>query len=178
MKAAQLETASADVNLIRPDIERDAVISVGWLEGNLGRSTLKLMGVAESEMSTPTLEGERKRIESFIEQHNQLNWMIKYKDEVVGAIWVDLITKDSVDSPALHLMIGNPEVRGKGIGYASSRAVMYYLKKEGFERVYSRHLAENKIAAKLLTDLGFSKDSEPYIDDNDLKWQNVKFKFG
>jgi len=33
-----------ELELVPPDVERDAPISLGWLEGDEGRNTLRLMG--------------------------------------------------------------------------------------------------------------------------------------
>lgn len=111
MKATPLETPISKVNLIEPDIERDASLGVKWLEGAMGRNTLMLMGVPESTIKPPTLDQEKVRVENFISQPNQLNWMIQYENKVVGSIWVDLIPKERVEAPAIHLMIGDPEAR-------------------------------------------------------------------
>jgi len=72
MKTTPLETNSPDVQLVVPDIERDAALGVEWLEGELGRATLTSMGVADKDNKPTTLEYERERIRDFIERDDQL----------------------------------------------------------------------------------------------------------
>lgn len=44
MKVPVLETNNPHLKLIEPDIERDAANGIKWLEGDMGRTTLRLMG--------------------------------------------------------------------------------------------------------------------------------------
>ena len=174
MKTTPLETNSPDVQLVVPDIERDAALGVEWLEGELGRATLTSMGVADKDNKPTTLEYERERIRDFIERDDQLNWMINYQGKVVGSIWVDLEQVGSVPAPAIHIMIGNPEMRGKGVGYAVTSKVIEYLQNErNAKNIYSRHLTKNSGASNLLDSLGFEKLGEPYTDEDGLEFQNV-----
>ena len=99
--------------------------------------------------------------------------MIQLDNKVVGSIWVDLKPKDKVPAPALHIMIGDPIVRGKGVGGASTVAVIDFLRQQGEAAVYSRTLVQNTIAKNLLYDNGFMPDGEPYTDEDGLKWQNA-----
>ncbi len=174
MKATQLETTNPKVHLIEPDVERDAPLSVAWLEGDIGRNTLRLMGVTEDKNKAPTLEGEKKRVQGFVNNPKQLNWAIQYDDKVVGAVWVDLEEVNSVEAPGIHIMIGDPQARGKGIGSSSMKAVIDYLREDDCLQVFSRHLADNTAAAKLLADQGFTPVGEPEPDNDGLIWQNVQ----
>ena len=87
MKSAQIPTSSLELNLIEPDVKRDAPLSLQWLSGEAGGATLTLMGVPETEIATPTLEIEKQRIRDFLTDTDQLDWMIEYKGTVVGSIW-------------------------------------------------------------------------------------------
>ncbi len=168
-----LQTNNPDVTLIEPDIERDAALGVQWLEGELGRATLTSMGVADKDNKPTTIEYERERVRDFIERQDQLNWMIECQGKVVGSVWVDLEQVGNVPAPAIHIMIGDPDVRGKGIGFAATSKVTEHLESRGFESIYSRHLTKNNGASGLLQSLGFTKFGEPYTDDDGLEWQNV-----
>lgn len=168
-----LHTNNPDVLLVEPNIERDAALGVQWLEGELGRATLTSMGVAEKDNKPATLENERERVRNFIEGHDQLNWMIEYQGKVVGSVWADLKQVGNVPAPSIHLMIGDPNVRGRGIGFAATSKIAEHLESHGFKAVYSRHLTNNSGANGLLQSLGFTKLGEQYTDDDDLEWQNV-----
>lgn len=174
MKAPDLVTQNTHVRLIEPNVERDAPISVMWLDGELGRSTLKLMGVPDKDNHASDLEKEKERVEEFLETTEQLNWAIAYDDSVVGAIWVDLIEKEGVPAPSVHIMIGEPSMRGKGVGSASVKAVIDYLNDQGELQVFSRHLADNTAATTLLKDMGFEPVGTPQTDQDGLVWQNVQ----
>ena len=173
MKAPQLQTIEPNIILIEPDIERDAQLGQQWLGGELGRNTLKLMGVADTHNQATTLEQEKERVRDFIENADQLNWMIQLDNKVVGSIWVDLKSKDKVPAPALHIMIGNQIARGKGVGGASAAAVIEYLRQQGETAVYSRTLVHNTTAKKFLKSIGFVPEGEPYTDVDGLDWQNA-----
>lgn len=174
MKTIPLETNNPNVHLVEPELERDAQLGVQWLHGDIGRNTLQLMGVSDEENKPTTLEQEKQRVAEFIEKPDQLNWMIEYEGKVVGSIWVDLEQKDSVPSPAIHIMIGDPSVRGKGIGFSATSKVVEYLEELGNKSIYSRHLTKNTGARSLLDTLGFKNAGEPYSDDDGLEWQNVE----
>jgi len=174
MKTISLETDNPSVHLVEPEIERDAQLGVQWLHGDIGRNTLQLMGVADDDNHVTTLEREKQRVTEFIEKPDQSNWMIEYDGRVVGSIWVDLEPKDSVPSPAIHIMIGDPNVRGKGIGFSATSTVLEYLVEQGNKNIYSRHLTKNTGARSLLDTLGFKDMGEPYSDEDGLEWQNVE----
>lgn len=174
MKSLELHTDNPLVRLVEPKIERDAPLGVEWLQGDLGRNTLKLMGVSDENNKPTSLDHEKKRVAEFIEKPDQLNWMIEYEGRVVGSIWVDLEPSDSLPSPAVHIMIGDPNVRGKGIGFSATSKVVDYLKESGHTSVYSRHLVNNEGARNLLDMIGFKDMGKSYFDKDGLEWQNVE----
>jgi hypothetical protein len=174
MKATPLETNNPSVHLVEPELERDSQLGVEWLHGDIGRNTLQLMGVSDNDNNATTLEQEKQRVTDFIERPDQLNWMIEYQGQVVGSIWIDLEPKDRVPSPAIHIMIGDPRVRGKSVGLSSTSKVVEYLEKQGNKSIYSRHLKKNDGARSLLDSLGFKDMGEPYTDEDGLEWQNVE----
>ncbi len=168
-----MPTNNPDVVLVQPDIERDAALGVKWLEGELGRATLTSMGVPDKDNKPTTLEDERERVRGFIEGQDQLNWMIEYQGRIVGSVWADLQQVGNVPAPAIHIMIGDPDVRGRGIGFAATSKVTEHLEELGFKDFYSRYLTKNSGASGLLESLGFAKLEEPYTDDDGLEWQNA-----
>ena len=174
MKAGILATNNSSVFLVEPNIERDSALGVEWINCPKGRETLRLMGVADKDNQPTTLELEQQRVKEFITSKNQLNWMISYETQVIGAIWVDLQNSEYLKSPSIHIMLGNVNLRGKGIGTSAVESVLKYLKLQGYNKVYSRYLIINAGSKKLLKNLGFEKDGEPYSDADDLQWQNVK----
>ena len=173
MKVNNLETKNPHVNLVVPNLDRDPKISLEWLNGVDGATTLALMGNDAIDIKPTTIEHEVKRTEDFINSKDQLNWMIQLDGDIVGAIWVDLLSKEHMLSPSVHIMIGKKDARGKGVGYSSMQSVINYLEHEGFDVIYSRHLKDNIAATKLLSSLNFKKLGTTYMDENNLEWQNV-----
>jgi RimJ/RimL family protein N-acetyltransferase len=170
-----LKTKSPEIILVEPDIERDAPVAVTWLDGDIGRNTLRLMGNTEENNKPSSLEEEKERIKGFIESTNQLTWMISLSNKVVGAIWVDIKPTEYLLGPAVHIMIGDPEVRGHGVGTNSTDAVVEYMRElHRYPRLYSRRLTSNEVAAGLLEKSGFSDLGNPYTDSNGLEWQNAQ----
>lgn len=176
MKATALDTDNPDIHLIEPNVERDAPLGVTWLNGKLGRKTLELMGNsadAIDAMLPTTLQDQEEIMTDFIESQNQLNWMIEFQGDVVGAVWADLKPSEHLQSPSVHIMIGDSEVRGKGIGLSSVSAVIEHLGKQGHEKIYSRYRTNNEGSKHLLANLGFREIDEPYADKDNLEFQNV-----
>ena len=175
MKAPQLETENAHIRLVEPDVERDSRLGVQWLNGDLGRVTMQLMGNTGDvidKMLPTTVELESERVRDFIERKDQLNWMIEYEGKVVGSVWVDLDDSDDLPGPSVHIMIGDPTMRGKGVGGLVVGTVLEYLETQGNDVIYSRHLTTNEGSDKLLKSLGFDDLDGPYISDT-LEFQNV-----
>lgn len=165
--------SNATIQLIEPDVERDAPLSVQWLHGQIGRETLRLMGVVDKDITEPTLTAEQERIQSFLDRKDQLNWMIEVDGQVVGAIWVDLEPNGSVKAPGIHIMIGDPRMRGQRIGPQAMQLVIDYLYKQGHSTIYTRHHVGNTPVEKMSARLGFVPDGEPYVDSDGLEWQNI-----
>ena len=97
----ELNTNDDDIKLVFPNVDRDAPRSVEWLSGEVGHSTMLLMGNSEKDSDNiinmpydQKLIEERNRVKEFIENTGELNWTIQYKGNPVGEIWVDL--KDKV----------------------------------------------------------------------------------
>lgn len=162
--------------LIEPDVERDAPISLEWINGDAGRETLVNMGNLPESITATTLEAERQRVRDFLEADNQRTWMIKVGDNIVGATWVDLKATEYLAAPAVHIMIGDASVRGDGVGSEAIQAVISKLRAEGNRTLYSRHLSSNEAAAHLLEKQGFENDGEAYQDADNLLWQNMKLR--
>lgn len=170
----QLSPTDLAILLIKPDVQRDALLGVYWMADPHGRYTLKMMGVPDDRNCASILAEEVQRMNKFLEDDNQYNWMIQLDGRVIGTIWVDLLPTHGQQAPAISIMLGDPSVRGGGIGYTSSLAVIEFLRSIGHTQLYSRHLTENHTSEKLLSKLNFINDGEPYIDSEDgLQWQNV-----
>lgn len=173
----ELSTSMSGLSFASPDPARDAVFAYGWFSSKDGRDTLLKMGNTLENIRKSTLAGERSTIEEFLEverQGKQKTWMIQYGDVTIGAAWIDLVEKNGVKPPSVHLMIGDSAYRNKGIGKATMIAMIDYLKTTGTKDVYSRHLASNEAVTALNRSLGFLADGKTYIDDNGLEWQNIK----
>jgi RimJ/RimL family protein N-acetyltransferase len=170
--AGPLDTQDLSVRLIQPDAERDVSLSLDWLDGEPGRATLLLMGVPASLIEPPTVDRERARIESFISRDDQYNWMIERDETVIGSIWADLRPTAVLGAPAVSLMIGDPAVRHHGAGRHALVAVVQFLIGQGASEVFARALVSNFASAGLLTRVGFTPLKEPYVDRDELRWQN------
>jgi RimJ/RimL family protein N-acetyltransferase len=173
-----MQSNRPDIQLLPPDIERDAPFALSWFERPEGHATLISMGNAENEIEPPTLEGEADTLRGFIElekEGKQITRMIITDKKTIGAVWIELFENHSVKSPSVHIIIGNPEYRGKGIGKSVMQAAIRHIKTTlHLKTVYSRHLAKNEPVTNLNDALGFHKDDNPYTDDNGLVWQNIK----
>ena len=161
------------VQLIEPDPRRDAPLGVRWLAGEQGRQTLRLMGVAEASNKATTLEQERRRVQSFLDRTDHFNWMIEVEGRVVGSIWVDLEPTRYVSAPTISVMIGDPSVRGRGVGSTAMRLVLDYLQGQGYPTVHARYLMTNDASRTMNERLGFRLDGQPYFDEDRLEWQNI-----
>lgn len=172
-----LPTSLPELSLVTPDPGRDAAQAVEWLKGDAGKETLMLMGNPEAKIEPPSLEAERERLEKFItlaREGRQLTWMMRCADATVGAIWVDLEPTKHLAAPAIHIMIGDPSVRGQGVGRAAMAAVIGYLRADGkYPKLYSRYLTTNTGSIKLLNGFGFTHLGPAYTDEDGLEFQNL-----
>ena len=100
---------------------------------------------------------------------------MRYNDETVGVIWVDLDASEYLSAPSVHLMIGNPVARGKGAGTAAVKTIIAELEEQDDNKfLYSRYMTENVGSKRLLKACGFVNDGAGYTDKDGLSWQNVK----
>lgn len=173
----ELSTYMPELALTEPVPERDAVFAVGWFDSDSGLDTLLKMGNAPHEITGTSIEKELATLREFLsleEQSIQKTWMIRYGEKTIGAAWIDLIENHSVKAPSIHLMIGDPSFRGRGIGRSVMNAMINYLEENGRKSIFSRHLVSNTVVARLNQSIGFIADGESYIDENGLEWQNIK----
>jgi RimJ/RimL family protein N-acetyltransferase len=178
---SDLPTSIPELILTNPVPERDAVFALSWFDSDTGRDTLLKMGNTPDEIMEPSLSGELATIEEFLtleSEGRQQTWMMRYGDATIGAAWIDLVENHGVKAPSVHLMIGDPSFRGRGIGKTAMNAVISYLRDTGNDFIYSRHLVNNEAVTGLMHSLGFSKDGQPYSDSDGLEWQNVKLHLG
>lgn len=168
----------AKIDLKHSDIERDAPFAVRWFTSGQGRQTLLSMGNAESEIEPRTIESEKQILTEFVELEKsgkQITRMIIMDVKTIGVVWIELVEKHDVMPPSIHIMIGDPNYRGKGIGkYVMTKMIKYAKSELNANILFSRHLTCNKSACALLESAGFINDGESYIDKNGLEWQNVK----
>ncbi len=172
-----IKTDIPNLVLESPDPERDAPYALSWFASRFGKETLLLMGNAESEIKPHSLESEKETLQRFIElehENEQLTWVIRDQDKTIGAVWIELVDTPEVKSPAVHIMIGDKDYRGKGIGKTVVGEMIRYVKDDlNLHDIYSRHIASNESAKALLNSFGFSNDGVTYTDSNNLSWQNV-----
>lgn len=165
---------------MRPDVERDAPFALAWFSRAEGKQTLLSMGNAENEIGEATLDGERATIQEFIDlekESRQITRMIVIDSITIGAVWIELFKNHGVKSPSVHIIIGNPDYRGRGIGTSAMQSAVHYAIHElGATKVYSRHLSSNGNISAVNAKLGFKADGSVYEDENGLVWQNVKFE--
>ncbi|GAC1387574.1 MAG: hypothetical protein NVS1B7_0540 [Candidatus Saccharimonadales bacterium] len=175
MKVNTLDTSNPSIRLIEPNVTRDAQLGLEWLNGELGRTTMMLMGNSETVIDNTlptTLQREEERVKQFIERDDQLNWMIEYEGKIVGSAWADIKESDDLPAPSVHIMIGDPAMRGKGVGYTTISAILKYLEEQGNRNIYSRHIISNESADQLLNLLGFEDLNSPYFRDG-VEYQNL-----
>lgn len=171
----RIETSLPGLSLTIPNLEADPEVSLGWLAGEAGRETLRLMGSTEAGNRPSTLKDEQQRVRDFITSSEQRTWSLRYESKTVGAIWISLEPTEHLGAPSVHIMIGDPAARAKGIGSAAVQAVVDLLLEEGEYRVlHSRHLVENIGSAKLLAKAGFINDGGEYRDADGLAFQNMR----
>lgn len=171
-------TNDPTISLLPPDIDRDMPFALSWFQRPEGHATLLSMGNAEHEIEPSTIESETAILREFIEleeQQKQITRMIIVDHMTIGVVWIELQENHSVQPPSIHIMIGNPDYRGKGIGKSVMQAAIDYIRNTlHLNTIYSRHLANNTAVANLNQSLGFEKVGSPYTDSNGLVWQSIK----
>lgn len=174
MIAPELITSDESIRLIEPDIERDAPLGVEWLSGENGRESLRLMGLPDSKIHPPTLQEEQERVQSFIDNNDELVWMIEVDGDVVGAVEVKLNDTEFLPAPALVIFIGDRSVRKMGVATIVLRAVIGWLiQEQEVDIIFARYRTFNAASAQLFLKLDFEEDGPPYTDKDGLHWQNV-----
>jgi RimJ/RimL family protein N-acetyltransferase len=172
-----MTTGMQGVRLLIPDVERDAPFAYEWFARPEGRDTLLRMGNAESEIEDSTLDGERKIMQEFLDlekENKQVTRVITINNETIGVVWIELFKNHDVEPPSVHIMIGDPDYRRKGIGrFAMNWAIDYVRNQTNYKIIHTRHLANNIAIAELNRSLGFTNIGDVYTDDNGLTWQKV-----
>ena len=173
-----LSTILPNLILIEPNPTQHAPVTIDWFEADYGRETLLLMGNAEHEIETPSLESEMQILQEFIDLENkneQLTWMLQFDNRIIGVAWIELKENHNVRPPSVHLMIGDKSYRGRGIGKATMLALIKHIKNNlKTDAIYSRHLVSNSVVANMNRSIGFAYDGGSYMDKNMLEWQNIK----
>ncbi len=168
-----------DILLLKPDVARDAPFAFDWFNRPEGKQTLLSMGNAEHEIGEPTLKGEKATIQEFIDlekENRQITRMIVVDNVTIGAVWIELFENHGVRPPSVHIIIGNPDYWGKGVGTSAMQSAIHHAIHElGAAKVYSRHLSSNGSMLAVNAKLGLKADGDVYKDKNGLVWQNVKF---
>lgn len=165
------------VDLLQPDIVRDAAFALSWFTRPEGKDTLLRMGNAEHEIPEPSLKAEKERLAEFIQleaDNKQITRMINVDGVTIGAVWLELIEMRGVKPPSLHIMIGNPDYRDIGIGKKVMIEAIEIARSMGYKTIYTRHLTHNTAIKKLNDSLGFVDDGKPYTDENGLVWRPIK----
>ena len=101
-------------------------------------------------------------------------WAIQVDGKEIGAVGINLEDTDELESPAVHVAIEDANPRGSEIEIAVLKDMISYAYRNiPSEHLYSRYETSSLMGDKLLKQLGFEKDGDPYVDDDGLKWQNV-----
>lgn len=173
MIGPELFTADERLRLIAPDVARDASRMSEWLSGDQGVETLRSMGIAEKDILPPDIQSIEERMQHLIDSHVHVAWMIEIEGDIEGTMTVELQLSEYLDAPSVAIMIGDPWMRGKGLGAASLHLAIDYLHAEYEDIfVYARHRTSNEAFAQLLMKLGFEDNGSPYTDGG-IVWQNV-----
>jgi len=173
-----MKVKQSDIQLLTPDGERDAEFAHTWLTRPEGRETLLSMGNAEHEIEEMTLEDHRQIMQEFLDferEGKQITRVIVADNKTIGVVWIELYENHGVKAPSIHIMIGDPNYRGKGIGRIAMGSMIDYARNTlKYKTMYTRHLANNLPVARLNETFGFVKDGDRYKDENGLEWQNIK----
>lgn len=172
-----MRSSREDIQLLLPDVDRDAISALAWFSRPEGRQTLRSMGNTESEIEESMLDGECRIMQEFLELESagkQITRAIIVDGVAIGVVWIELFENHGIKSPSIHIMIGNPDYRGRGIGRAVIQSAIDHISDVlKFKTVYSRHLSTNVAVTKLNESLGFREDGAAYKDESGLIWQNT-----
>lgn len=171
MFAGQLDTPEPSIRLVRPVVERDASLSLQWLGGEHGRTTMP-----DGRARRPD-RGANSRPREVADQQlhqsgDQYSWMIERDSSVIGSIWVDLplIRGPRRASGVLHdWRPGSPRPRNGPSRTNGRRAVPLPPRgQRGLRPRVRLQLHKRRPADKCRARL-----KEPYADPDDgLRWQN------
>lgn len=166
------------LSLIAPVAERDAPLSIAWMNGESGQETQQRMGIPNKDVHNHTIEEEKNLIQHFIDTDEEIVWMIRYDETIIGAVEVKLQGTQYEKAPTISIMIGDLKRRGMGLGTEVMREILDYLHDEkSYNKVYARYLVSNIASQKMNERLGFHLEGDPYRDEDGLQWQNVKYEW-
>lgn len=154
------------LELVHPNVERDAQISLSWLKASKIRPLMRLMNVRIDDNYQPNITDEIARITNFIERQDQIVWMIKRSNAVIGSIWADIVRTDHLEPPVVCLMLGNENSRQSGVGKLATTGVLNFLSGEGYEKAYAGAvLVNNTPAINMLNSLNYQKFGVPRLNE-------------
>ncbi|MBP9812982.1 GNAT family N-acetyltransferase [Candidatus Saccharibacteria bacterium] len=161
-----------DLRLVNPRPKKDSRVTVGWLEGDIGRQTLRFMGCLVEEDFNPSIKEETKRLRAMLKSKSAVIKMIEYQGQIIGQIEIWLKQYDRVASPSISILIGSPNMRGQKIGSLILGAIHDIIRNLGYERSYGRALMASSLSNEFFIKNGYLRNGRPYGDDDGLLWQN------
>lgn len=160
------------VRLVDINVERDAPMGVKWLNGIHGVETFRLMGNVIADDWQTNIDEQREVLAGIINDSKGLSFMVEADGKIVGIVETHPDSTPELPGPSIHIMLGDHNARGRGIGYASQLQQIDKLKQLGYKKLYSRAQTINVGSNNLLTKLGFEKYGEIYVTAEGLKYQN------
>jgi RimJ/RimL family protein N-acetyltransferase len=166
------------VRLVKPDIAH-AEPSLLWVSSS---EVVQYMG---ADFESPSLMGEKKRIEDILKNEDEYSWMIELDGKIVGNVCINSIAETTKKfrrkAGNLTVLIGKKSAWGKGLGAKVCTAVLKWVFEEGsFGVIAARALQENIASIKILEKLGFEEiGSEPYeglLKGKPSVWRNFKIE--
>jgi RimJ/RimL family protein N-acetyltransferase len=169
------ELTDGKIRLIAPDVERDSPLSLVWTNGPEGNATMRLMGNPPETIQEMSLKDARELSQKFIDQTNEINWTVDYDSKIIGAVWIHLEDDEYIKGPSLSFMIGDRDMRRKGIGVKVANLVTAWAKSDGSNLnspLQMRALISNTGSRALIARLGAHEAGPKYADKHGLEWQN------
>ncbi len=163
-----------ELRLVTPDLHH-AAQSLSWVE------SLDVVQYMGADFPSPTLEGEKRRIEEIMSNKDEYSWMVEYDGKVIGNVCINSIAEATqqfgVKAGNLTVLIGDKNYWGKGIGVKVCTAILAWAFEEAsFMRMTARALQENIASIKTLQKLGFEEvGTEPYeglVQGKPSVWRN------
>lgn len=153
----------------RPHGREDIDWRMKWLNDDEVR---KYLGDASSKQTSR--EEQEKWMDAYLGNPQKKFFTIKYENKPVGLLGFNDISKES-GSAELFIMLGESEVRGKGLGRKSMEWMIEYgFKDLGLNKLELGVLRKNIPAVRLYEKLGFKKAADK-SDDNEL-WMQLEKK--